>query len=89
MDKKPLIWAFLGGVDIFSAQNCYMANLLFDYAHSVKISAQTDPNSQFLAAVSSYILRSVRPSVRPSVRQKNVKKVYNAPQNASIDKINT
>ncbi len=43
---KPLIWVFLGGVDLFSARNCYIANLLFDYAHSVKISAQTDPNSE-------------------------------------------
>ena len=41
--------------------------------------------NQFLAADSSYILRSVR----PSVRQTNVKKVYNAPKNASMDKINT
>ena len=39
-------WAFLGGVDLFSARNCYIANLLFDYTHSVKISAQTDLNSQ-------------------------------------------
>ena len=33
-------------VDLFSAQNCYITHLLFDYAHSVKISAQTDQNSQ-------------------------------------------
>ena len=42
--------------------------------------------TQFLASVSSFILRSVRRSVRPS---QNVKKVYNAPKNASMDKINT
>ena len=29
-----------------SAQNCYIAYLLFDYAHSVKISAGTDQNLQ-------------------------------------------
>ena len=35
-------WAFLGGVELFSAQNCYIANVLFDYAHSLKMSARVD-----------------------------------------------
>ena len=38
------IWAVSAGVDIFSAQNCYIAYLLFDYAHSVKFSARMDQN---------------------------------------------
>ena len=50
---KQLIWGFSGvfrqfwaKVYLFSARNCYTNSLLFDYAHSVKISAQTDQNSQ-------------------------------------------
>ena len=46
MSVSGRYWAFLGRVALFLAQNCYIANLLLDYAHSLKISARADQNSQ-------------------------------------------